>query len=151
MSLSVSNSVVRLLLLANVEAWRCRASNIEPVHFWIACLKMADTSFAGKLLDAGGTPEDCKEQAEQSNRLLAFLEMDSDMAAERRRTIRGKLLRGQPPREIPENGPEYLHRSESSRRLFEIAMRKAEARGSTTLLPSDIAESLFDMKLVSLE
>ena len=64
--------------------------------------------------------------------------------------MRVKLLRGQAPRPIPDKGIPYLHRSESSRRLFEVALTKAGAEHSPTLTPLHLLESLFDMKLVSL-
>ncbi len=62
------------------------------------------------------------------------------------------VLRGKSPREPPEDGKiPYLHRSESSRRLFELALRKADSRKAPELTPTLLAESLFDMKLASLE
>ncbi len=82
--------------------------------------------------------------------MLAYLEMNAESAANLRRRLRGKLLRGQEPRPFPEDGDlPYLHRSESSRRLFEIAIRKVEERKADTLTPLHVAEALFDMKFAS--
>ena len=151
MSIDVSKPVVRLLLLANIEAWRCRASSIEPVHFWIACLKFSDPKIAEALFDGGVPPEECTEQAAAAREILAYLEIDAERAATLRRELRGRLLRGNAPRESPDDGDiPYLHRSESSRRLFVVAKRKAEEQKAGAVTPLHIAESLFDMQLASL-
>ena len=42
MKIAPSKSLVRLWALANLEAWRCQAVSIEPVHFWLGALKLAD-------------------------------------------------------------------------------------------------------------
>ncbi len=152
MTIRPSPSLLRLWALANAEAWFCRSDNIEPAHFWIACLKFADPAIATAMLDHGAAAEECQEQAAEAARMLSFLEMKPEDAANRRRTLRGRLLRGRPPREFPPEGDvPYLHRSESSRRLFEIAVRKAEERKTAALTPLHIAEALFDMKFASLE
>ena len=152
MPIPPSNPLLHLWAVANAEAWFCQGSAIEPAHFWIACLKTADESFAAAMLDHGAPPEECAAQAAESQRLREYLEMDSEATATLRRRLRGRLLRGKPPREPPADGKiPYLHRSESSRRLFELALRKAESRKSAELTPTLLAESLFDMKLASLE
>ena len=150
MNIQPSKSFLRLWSLANVEAWFCQAAAIEPAHFWIACLKLADPKIAAAMLDAGASTEDCAEQTAEAGRVLSFLEMDAEAAALRRREMRARLLRGRSPREFPEGELPRLHRSESSRRLFEIAIRKAAERHSETLAPIHLLESLFDMQLVSL-
>ena len=146
-----SHSLLRLWTIANAEAWLCRGTSIEPVHFWIAALKMTDPKIPEALLDGGASAETCKEQSDAARALLAYLEMDESEATERRRRERGKLLRGREPRTLPEDGKiPYLHRSESSRRLFEIAIRKAAARSASSLTPLHLVESIFDMRLASL-
>ena len=150
MNVQPTKSFLRLWSLANVEAWFCQAATIEPAHFWIACLKLADPKIAAAMLDGGASPEDCTEQTAEAGRILAYLEMDAATAAQRRREMRARLLRGRSPREFPEGELPRLHRSESSRRLFEIALRKAAEHKSETLSPMHLLESLFDMKLVSL-
>lgn len=151
MNIQPAKSIFRLWSFANVEAWFCHAAAIEPVHFWIAALKMADPEIAGAMLDAGATAEECKEQAAESRNILSYLETDADSARTLRRKLRSKLLRGRVPREMPENGSiPYLHRSETSRRVFEIAARKAAERHAKFLSTLHLLESLFDMQLVSL-
>ena len=146
----VSKELLRLWTIANAEAWFCQASNIEPVHFWIAALKLADPDIAGAMLENGAAPEECEAQSQLSKQLLAYLEMTPEETAKFRRRERAKILNGRAPRGMPEDGPPYLHRSESSRRLFQIALRKAESRKSSELTPMHRLESLFDMNLVSL-
>ena len=150
MNIQPTKPFLRLWSLANTEAWFCQAAVIEPAHFWIACLKLADPKLAEAMLDGGASPEDCTEQTSEARRILAYLEMDAAAAADRRREMRVRLLRGRSPREFPESGLPRLHRSESSRRLFEIALRKAAEHKSKTLSPMHLLKSLFDMKLVSL-
>ena len=121
------------------------------MHFWMACLKMVDPKLKEALLESGASPADCEEFAQETERILAYLEMDAAAAATRRRKMRAKLLRGRSPRAFPEGCLPMLHRSESSRRLFEIAARNASKRGSETLAPLHLLESLFEMQLVSLK
>ena len=151
MNIQPSKSLLRLWALANAEAWFCQSDSIEPVHFWIACLKLADPAIAAAMLNQGTPPEECAEQAAAAREILTYLEIDTAKATSLRRGLRGKVLRGREPRSFPEGGPPYLHRSESSRRLFEIALRKAHERQSAELTPLILLESLFDMKLASLE
>lgn len=150
MRIRPTKAFLRLWSLANVEAWFCQAAAIEPAHFWVACLKLTDPKIAAAMLDQGASPEDCAKQAAEAGRILAYLEMDANTAAQRRRETRERLLRGRSPREFPEGEMPRLHRSESSRRLFEIALRKAAELKSEELTPMHLLESLFDMQLVSL-
>ncbi|MBR6022985.1 MAG: hypothetical protein IK066_11285 [Kiritimatiellae bacterium] len=111
---------------------------------------MTDSKLVKALFDGGATPAECTEFAAEASRILAFLEMDAETAALRRREMRAKLLRGRSPREFPEGRLPMLHRSEASRRLFELAARKAAERGAKEVTPLHLLESLFEMKLVSL-
>ena len=88
MNIRPTKSFLRLWSLANVEAWFCQAATIEPAHFWLACLKLADPKIAAAMLDGGAAPEDCTEQTAEAGRILAYLEMDADAAAKRRRRKR---------------------------------------------------------------
>ncbi len=146
-----STSFLRLWSIANAEAWFCQGAVIEPAHFWVGCLKMTDPKLVAALLESGAPSEECQEFADEAERILAFLEMNAETAATKRREMRAKLLRGRSPREFPEGRLPMLHRSESSRRLFELAARKAAEHGSKALTSMHLLESLFEMKLVSLE
>lgn len=151
MNMEPSKPFLLLWVLANAEAWRCGAVNIEPAHFWIASLKFADPKNAVAMFDSGAPPEECSELAASAREILAYLDIDAERAATLRRELRGRLLRGKEPREMPEDGNiPYLHRSESSRRLFEIALRKASTQKAERLTPLILVESLFDMKFASL-
>ena len=44
----------------------------------------------------------------------------------------------------------YLHRSESSRRLFEVAIEGATKRKVDELTVTDVIGALFDMNLVTM-
>lgn len=151
MSQKLSREWMLLWTLANCEAWFCQGAVIEPAHFWVACLKMGDPKLKEKLFEGGASPGECEEFAREVGRILSFLEMDATTAATRRRQMRAKLLRGRSPREFPEGRLPMLHRSESSRRLFEVAARKATERGENELKPMHLLESLFEMNLVSLK
>lgn len=146
-----SKDFIRLWNIANAEAWFCQASDIDPVHFWIAALKMADPNIAAAMLEDGMAPEECEAQAKASGLILDYLEMTPDEAAKFRRRQRAKTLHGRAPRGMPDGGMPCLHRSESSKRLFSIAVRKAESRNAEELTPMHLLESLFDMQLVSLD
>ena len=151
MNITFSPSLLRLWVFANAEAWFCQAPVIEPAHFWIACLKLTDPKIADALAEQGAPVEARIECNREASRILSFLEMDAKTATARRREMRARVLRGQAPRPVPNDGIPYLHRSESSRRLFELATRKAAERQESHLSPLHILESLFEMKLVSLE
>ena len=150
MSIPLAPSFLCLWAIANSEAWFCQGAVIEPAHFWVGCLKMTDPRLAKVLCDGGESSDECKEFAMDAKRILSYLEMDVEMAATRRRKMRAKLLRGRSPRDFPEGRLPMLHRSESSRRLFELAARKAAERGAKEVTPVHLLESLFEMKLVSL-
>ncbi len=151
MSIKFSPNLLRLWMFANAEAWFCQSIVIEPAHFWIGCLKLTDPKLADALAEQGAPVDARIECTREAARILAFLEMDATTAATRRRQMRARLLRGQPPRKFPDGDLPMFHRSESSRRLFEIASRKAAERQEAHLSPLHILESLFEMKLVSLE
>ncbi len=148
--MKLAPSLLKLWVLANAEAWYCQASNIEPVHFWLAALKLANPDLAAELFKAGGTPEDCKELAELANGILGYLEMDAEKAKQLRAETRVKLLNGRAPRGTPDGTMPYLHRSESSRRLFEVALEGAAKRNVDELTVTDIIGTLFDMNLVTM-
>lgn len=145
-----SKQLLQLWLQANSEAWYCQASNIEPVHFWLAALKLANPDLAAELFRAGGSPEDCKELAKLANGILGYLEMDAEKAKQLRTETRVKLLNGRAPRGTPDGTMPYLHRSESSRRLFEVAIEGATKRKVDELTVTDIVGTLFDMNLVTM-
>ena len=147
--MTLSKSLLQLWVVANEEAWLCQASNIEPVHFWLAALKLADPDIATALFQAGAGSEVCKEQANLSNDLLAFLEIDAETAKTKRRETRAKLLNGRAPRGVPDGTTPYLHRSESSRRLFEVAAQEAGNRKAEELSATDVVGTLFEMNLVT--
>ena len=151
MNLEPSPALFRLWVIANAEAWFCQGEVIEPVHFWIGCLKMVDPKLEAALFDGGAAAPECEEFAGEVARMLAYLEMDAEVAATLRRKLRARLLRGRSPREFPEGRLPRLHRSESSRRLFQIAARRAAERKEESLTPLHVLESLFEMKLVSLD
>ncbi len=146
-----SKQLLQLWLQANSEAWYCQASNIEPVHFWLAALKLANPDLAAALFKAGGSPEDCKALAELSSGILGYLEMDVEKAKQLRADTRAKLLNGRAPRGTPDGATPYLHRSESARRLFEVAIESATKRKVEELAVTDIIGALFDMNLVTME
>lgn len=150
MNIPMAPSLIRLWILANIETWFCQGAVIEPAHFWVACLKLVDPKLKEVLFEGGAAPEECEEFAREAGRILTFLELDAATAATRRRQMRAKLLRGRSPREFPEGRLPMLHRSESSRRLFEVAARKAADRGEKEMTPMHLLESLFEMNLVSL-
>lgn len=148
--MTCSKHILELWVQANAEAWHCQASNIEPVHFWLAALKFADPDLAAALFKAGGSPEDCKALSGLAHTILCFLEMDADRARQLRAETRKKLLNGRAPRGTPDGAMPYLHRSESARRLFEVAAESAERRKVDELTVTDLVGSLFSMNLVPL-
>lgn len=151
MDIEYSTSSLQLWSIANAEAWFCQGAVIEPAHFWVGCLKMTDPKLVAALVKSGAPAEECQEFAAEAERILTYLEMDAEAAATKRREMRAKLLRGRSPREFPEGRLPMLHRSESSRRLFELTARKATERGAKAVTPMHLLESLFEMELVSLD
>ena len=147
--MDISPSFDLLWRIANAEAWHCHSEVIEPIHFWIACLKLVDPSVvdAVRLQFVNLRTELQSER----NQILSYLEMDADSARTRRRKERALLLRGKPPRNFPDKHCPCLHRSESSRRLFDLTGRKARERGLDTVTPRLLLECLFEMNLISLD
>ena len=127
--MKLAPSLLKLWVLANAEAWYCQASNIDPVHFWLAALKLANPDLAAELFKAGG---------------------DAEKAKQLRAETRVKLLNGRAPRGTPDGTMPYLHRSESSRRLFEVAIEGATKRKVDELTVTDVIGALFDMNLVTM-
>lgn len=146
----LSSQLIQLWIHANSEAWYCQASNIEPVHFWLSTLKLANPENATLMFKAGGTPEDCKILASISKQILSYLEIDAEKAHLLRIECLKNILKGRPPRGMPDGSIPYLHRSETSRRLFEVATEAAMIRKAKKLSITDIIDALIDMKLVTM-
>ena len=146
--MDISPSFDLLWRIANVEAWHCHSEVIEPIHFWLACLKLVSllmvTGNKDQLFDRYS---DLRSQVDS---ILAYLEMDAETTQSLRQRERTRLLCGRPPRAFPAEGIPILHRSESSRRLFELTCRKALSRRLKTITPQLLLECLFDMQLATL-
>ena len=133
----VSASIELLWQLACREAIAGRFAAIEPEHFCMALMKLAELPVAQieKLSPNGGrVAEELVHDAQALRKALSGLGVDSTQG---RRKLRATLGKG----DAAYDGGE-MHRSERSRALFDEAARLADEAGSEALTPSHLLAAI---------
>lgn len=113
--------------IANAEACLTGSAEIEPVHFLLATLKVSDSRFKRVLEETDLTAESVASALAVTAQCRNILGMSDDEMTKARRRLRAALKEKKLPaadiRRPARTG--RLHRSESSRDLFQQSGRRA--------------------------
>lgn len=100
--------------IAEHEAIALGAENIEPIHFLLAALKIADPKFPAQLDKLDITSEEWKKMSEAARRLRQWLDVLPDHVTDARRRLRHRLARNAGPQVTVKS----LHRSRMTKAAF---------------------------------
>lgn len=132
--------------IANLEAKHLGATEILPIHFLLAVMKIIDPTFPEMLdklkVDSGEWASMCQE----AQSIRQYIEVLPDRITVKRRALRSRLAARQTQPPIAVEG--MLHRSQSLKRAFSDACLFAE--GDVLQLRA-LVVSLFEQELVSLD
>lgn len=132
--------------LANAEANLASSDLIEPIHFFLAALKIADPDIASSLQGVELAEEDQSALNDCSNHIRSYLELSSARAKNIRRSIRTRL-RG---KKAPQGAMTVLHRSSDARKLFSKAVQLAAEGCMTEVGVMHLVQALFELKFVDI-
>lgn len=127
--------------IAEHEASALGADNIEPIHFLLAALKIADPKFPEQLDKLDISSEEWKMMSEEARRLRHWLDVLPDHVKDARRRLRHRLARNAELRETVTS----LHRSRKTMAAFYDASRMGNGAELTL---RQVIESMFDLGFV---
>ena len=131
-------------LIANAEAKNLGATEILPVHFLLATMKIIDPKFPEQLDALDVSSDDWAKMCKEAQSIRHYIDVLPDRVTKKRRTLRARLAQKQVRPPIKEEG--LLHRVKSTKRAFSDAIFFAD--GDTVTL-KQLVQSLFEMELVS--
>lgn len=133
-------------LIANSEAKNLGASEIQPIHFLLAVMKVIDPEFPNQLDKLNITSEEWAAMCKEAQSVRRYIDILPERVTGKRRGLRRRLVakRENPP--IADDG--MLHRSAALKRAFSDACMFTEGDTLTLL---KLVESLFELELVSLD
>ena len=132
-------------LIANAEAKNLGATEILPVHFLLAVLKVIDPLFPEMLDTPTLKTEEWTAMCKEADEIRHYIEILPDRVTRKRRRLRARLAKEQTRPPITSEG--MLHRSADVKRAFLTAGMSAD---DGTLTLRRLVESLFTLELVSL-
>ncbi|MBR1871355.1 MAG: hypothetical protein IJ802_05970 [Kiritimatiellae bacterium] len=142
-----TDALLRLCwLAANEEAKHLGAVAIEPVHFLLGVLKIADPEFPKRLETSDVSSAEWAAMCKAACNIRHYLDIIPEKVADKRRRLRAKLAakRTRPP----EAQSGMLHRSKELKRAFHDACLFTDG---DTLTLRTLVQSLFELELVSLD
>jgi hypothetical protein len=125
--------------LANLEANRSNAPRIEPAHFLLACLRIADDAATQEAELVGLSPqlrEATADLVQPARRLIGLSEKELTAA---RRGLARALHRDGALTQV-----DILHRSEAARDMFVAAARRAVKQNASELTLLHLLSALLD-------
>ena len=133
-------------LIANAEAKHLGATEILPIHFLLAVMKIIDPAFPGQLDALKISSDEWAAMCEEAQNIRRYIDVVPERVTNKRRGLRKRLAakRVNPP--ITADG--LLHRSADVKRAFSDAAMFTEG---DTLTLRKLVESLFELELVSLD
>lgn len=133
-------------LIANAEAKHLGATEILPIHFLLATMKIIDPNFPAQIDALNISSEEWSSMCKEAQGIRRYIDVMPDRVTGKRRGLRKRLVaqRVNPP--VTVEG--MLHRSESLKRAFTDACMLA--KGDVLTLRT-LIESLFELELVSLD
>lgn len=132
-------------LIANAEAKNLGATEILPVHFLLATMKIIDPKFSDQLDAINITSEEWAKLCKEAQSIRHYIDVVPERVTKKRRTLRARLVQRQVRPPIKEAG--FLHRAKSTKRAFSDAIFFTE--GDTVTL-KQLVRSLFELDLVNL-
>lgn len=132
-------------LIANAEAKRLGATEIEPVHFLLGVMKIIDPEFPNQLDKLKVSSEEWAAMCKEAQSVRHYIDVMPERVTTKRRRLRERLARRQVRPPITEQG--FLHRSTGTKRAFSDAIFFTEG---DTLTLKQLVQSLFEMGLVNL-
>lgn len=133
-------------LIANAEAKNLGATEILPIHFLLATMKIVDPAFPGQLDKLNISSENWALMCKEAQSIRHYIDVMPDRVTRKRRGLRNRLAAKQVNAPIKAEG--MLHRSESLKRAFSDACMLT--KGDVLTLRA-LVESLFELELVSLD
>lgn len=131
-------------LIANAEAKNLGATEIEPIHFLLAAMKIIDPKFPDQLDKLDVSSEDWARMCKEAQRVRHFIDVLPDRVTRKRRALRARLASKRVRKPITAEG--VLHRSKSMKRAFSDAIFFSDGE---TLTLRQLVQSMFDMELVT--
>ena len=128
--------------IAEHEAIALGADSIEPIHFLLAALKIADPKFPKQLDRLDISSEEWKILSEEARRLRQWLDVLPEHVKDARRRLRHRLARNSEPRKAAAS----LHRSRKTMAAFYDASRIGNGAELTL---RRVIESMFDLEFVN--
>lgn len=132
-------------LIANAEANNLGVTEIEPIHFLLAVLKIVDPKFPEQLDALNVSSVDWASMCREAQCVRNYIDIIPDRVTAKRRRLRARLNSNRVNPPIEKKG--MLHRSESLKRGFADAIR---FENGDVLTLYDVVQSLFELELVSL-
>ena len=133
-------------LIANAEAKHLGATEILPIHFLLAAMKIVDPEFPAQSDKLEVSSEEWSSMCKEAQGIRHYIDVMPEKVTVKRRGLRNRLAaqRVNPP--VTAEG--MLHRSEPLKRAFADAcmLTKGDVLTLRTLI-----ESLFELELVSLD
>ena len=130
-------------LIANAEAKNLGATEILPVHFLLATMKIIDPNFPEQLDKLDISSKEWATMCKEAQSIRNYIDVLPDRVTRKRRTLRVCLAQKQVRPPIKEAG--FLHRAKSTKRAFSDAI--FFTNGDTVTL-KQLVHSLFEMDLV---
>lgn len=133
-------------LIANVEAKHLGATEILPIHFLLATMKIVDPNFPAQIDGLNISSEEWSAMCKEAKSIRHYIDVLPERVAIKRRGLRKRLAKQQVNAPVTAEG--MLHRSESLKKAFSDAcmLSKGDVLSLKTLV-----ESLFELELVSLD
>ena len=129
--------------IAEHEAIALKATVIEPIHFLLAALKIADPKFPEQLDKLDITSDEWKNMSKEAKSLRHWLDVLPEHVADARRRLRRRLVRMIDVGEV--KNVKLLHRSRKSRAAFYDAMSECS---NDVLTLRQVVESMFYLGFV---
>lgn len=133
-------------IIANEEAKHLGATEILPIHFLLATLKIIDPAFPSQLEKLNITSNDWAKMCKEAQDIRSYLDVMPNSVTTKRRSLRKRLAAEQVNPPITAEG--LLHRSAAVKRAFGDASMFSEG---DILTLKTFVESLFELELVSLD
>jgi hypothetical protein len=147
MSIHADRSIQLVWAIANLEANLAGATEIHPMHFFLAILKVIDPPFLAQLQKVDITDEQKDNFKKISKDIRHYLEMSVTDVTKLRRSLRLGLRGGHPkPKEV-----KSLHRSSDARTVFNKAADNVSGQGHSVVNALDLVKALFDTGQINLE
>ena len=132
MNIQHTDSLFLVWRIAQIEAQKLKASNLEPTHLALALAKIVDVDFT-ELVPKGAKNRDAmlEELLREARRLRTIFQVAGLNSQEFRRLLR----RSAPAPRFPQEETETLHRSAAAKKVFSEAEQFVQLSGEQQVYP----------------